>query len=275
MREDIAVEAGQGVGTKSVGEEMISSDALIGDCYVARVLVSLQAVGENVGPAVVAVGGGSMAVSDGVAEHDDGGGAFGSEDIDGGDLIPVVDVFGVGEIGGGGFVSVDDVRRSAGTGVAGFRGGRSLEVERDRNVRESVDLVSDGVGNVVGAGRDGDVGRSGEGERLVGAGIDLSRGWTEWVRDMDRADVEGFDSEGVGDVNAESRASEREMKYLADGGVAEIVGRKGVVGLGDLLGAGPGDDPDGGLVGSLKRCGAGGDQGQGEYFVEQSCHCRI
>ncbi len=72
--EDIAIEAGEGVGTEAVGEQVIAADALVGDSDVAGCGRGLQALGEDVGPAVVAVGSGAVAVGDGVAEGDDGGG---------------------------------------------------------------------------------------------------------------------------------------------------------------------------------------------------------
>ena len=56
--EHVAIEAGQCVGAEAVGEQVIAADALVGDANVARRRGGLQARGEHIGPAVVAVGGG-------------------------------------------------------------------------------------------------------------------------------------------------------------------------------------------------------------------------
>ena len=66
--EHIAIEAGERVGAQAVDEKMIAADAVIehGDVLCGGGL--LQARGEHVGPAVVAVGGGGVAVGDGIAK---------------------------------------------------------------------------------------------------------------------------------------------------------------------------------------------------------------
>ena len=121
-REHVAIEAGEHVGAEAVGEQVVAADALIEDPDVVRCGRGLETRGEDVGPAVVAVGGGGVAVGDGVAEGDDGAGAGRGEDVDAGELVPVVDVFRVGKVGGGDEVAVHVVRGGAGAGMAGFAG---------------------------------------------------------------------------------------------------------------------------------------------------------
>jgi hypothetical protein len=45
-------------------------------------------------------------------------------------------------------------------------------------------------------------------------------------------------------VDSEKASADGEMENLSDSGVAEVVGRKRVVWFGNLLGGGPGDDPE-------------------------------
>ena len=92
LGEDVAVEAGEGVGAEAVGEEVVAADALVEDAGGMGCGVGLEALGEDVGPAVVAVEGGGGAVGDGVAEGNDGEGGGGGLDVDGGDEVPVVDL---------------------------------------------------------------------------------------------------------------------------------------------------------------------------------------
>ncbi len=63
--------------------------------------------------------------------------------------------------------------------------------------------------------------------------------------DVGGGDVERGCAEGVGDVDAKGLAASGEVKDLAEGCVAEVVGREGVLRFGDLLGCGPGDYPGG------------------------------
>ena len=72
--EHVAIEAREGVGAEAVGEQMVAADAVVETrrccCVAGR---GLKASGENIGPAVVAVGGGAVAVGNGIAKGDDGG----------------------------------------------------------------------------------------------------------------------------------------------------------------------------------------------------------
>src|SRR5215471_4388554 len=64
------------------------------------------------------------------------------------------------------------------------------------------------------------------------------------MRDVDAGQAKHFGSERVGDVDTEKRSASGEMEDLSDGGIAEIVGGQSVVRFGNLLGGGPGDDPE-------------------------------
>ena len=69
LREHVAIEAREGVRSKAAAEEAIAAETVIEDGHIPRRLVRLQAPGQHVGPAVVAVGRRPAPVGDGVAEH--------------------------------------------------------------------------------------------------------------------------------------------------------------------------------------------------------------
>jgi hypothetical protein len=115
---------------------MISADALVGDPDVARGGRGLETLRQDVGPAIVPVGGCAVSVGDGVAEDHDGGGCGRGEHVDCGDLIPVVDVLRIEEIGCGDEIAVGDVGGSTGAGMRGLADGRLVEVEGDREIGE-------------------------------------------------------------------------------------------------------------------------------------------
>ena len=62
--------------------------------------------------------------------------------------------------------------------------------------------------------------------------------------DVDRGDVEGFEAEGVGEMDSQGGSADGEMNDLPDGGVAQIVRGHGVLGFGDLLRSSPARYPD-------------------------------
>ena len=233
----------------------------------------LEASGEDVGPAVVSVGGGAVAVGDGVTEGDDGGGAGGGEDVDRGDEVPVIDVMGISKFGRGGGIAVDIPGRGTGAGMARLLFGRDVQVESYGDVGERGDGVVDGIGDIFGAWRNGDIGSAGEGERAIGGGVDRRGGGRERPGDVDGGEVEGRDAESVREVDAEGRAAGGEVEDFADSRVTEGLGREGVLGLGDLLGGAPGGDPD-----RWRRSGADGHgereekNGGGENLDKLSGH---
>ena len=115
------------------------------------------------------------------------------------------------------------------------------------------DGVVDGVGDVFGAGGNGDVGGSAEGKGLVGGGIDGGRGGRERARDMDRGEMQRVGAEGVGEMDTEGHTAHGDADDLTEGRVAQIVGGKGILRFWNLLRSRPGADPDLGVRGSL--CG--------------------
>jgi hypothetical protein len=56
-------------------------------------------------------------------------------------------------------------------------------------------------------------------------------------------DVQGLGSECIREMHSHGRASEGKVKKLAHGCVAQILGRNGILGLGDLLRSSPRDYP--------------------------------
>jgi len=224
----------------------------------------LEAGGEDVSPAVVSVGGCAVSVGDGVAEGYDGCGWCVGEDVDGGDLIPVIDVLGRIEFGGGDGVAVDEIGGGTGAGVAGLDRWRRVVVDGDGDVGQRWDWKFYGVREEFCAGRDGEVGVASEGEGAVGGGVNGRVGGRDGVGDVDGGEVERGGSEGVGDVDAEGIAACGEVDDLAEGSVAEVVRGEGILGLGDLLGGGPGDDPGGWLW-----CGRGGLFGENRQGSEE------
>ncbi len=65
----VAIKACKRVGTETIGQQVISTDALIGNSNRSCLGRSLESGREHIGPTVVAVGGGSVAIGDGVTEH--------------------------------------------------------------------------------------------------------------------------------------------------------------------------------------------------------------
>ena len=55
--------------------------------------------------------------------------------------------------------------------------------------------------------------------------------------------MEGFGSEGVGEMDADGGSADGEVDDLPESGVGEVFRRERVVRLGNLLGCSPGGDP--------------------------------
>jgi len=81
-------------------------------------------------------------------------------------------MFGLGEGGSADQVAVNVPGRSTGAWVAGFAGGRGLEMEGDGEVGEGGDGVIDWVGEEFCAGWDIGLRIAGEGQRAIAGGID-------------------------------------------------------------------------------------------------------
>jgi len=263
LGEDVAIEAGEGIGAEAVGEEVVAADAEVEDGDVARGGRGLEACGEDVGPAIVTVGGGGVPVGDGVAEGDDCGCERRGENVDAGELIPVFDMLRVRKVGCGDEVAVEVPRGGVGAGVSGFGGRRRVKMEGDGEARERRDGAGDGVGEIFSAGGDEDVGGSRKSYGAIGCGVNCGGVECERVRDVHGCDVERRGPKRIRQADAERGAADGEVDDLADGGVAEIVGRDGILGLGNLDGSGPGAGP--GLLLSVCRtereeCDGGGEK---------------
>lgn len=214
---------------------MVAPNALIGDGDVASGGRSLQAGSEDVGPAVVAISGCAVAVSDGVTKDNDGRRSGWGLNVDFTDLVPVVNVFWVAERRSADLISVHEPGCGAGAGVTGFAGGRRLEVEGDGEIRERRDRVVDGIRDKLCSRRNVGVRFACKGQRAIAGGINRWRRCGQRTRDVDRGDVESFSAEGIGEMQADGRSADGEVHNLAQSCVREIFRRQSVVGFGDLL----------------------------------------
>ncbi len=197
---------------------------------------------QRVGPAVVAVGGGAVAVGDGIAQHRDGGDVRGRQHVDALDLIPVLDALRVRQLGSGDEIARGVEAGGARAGMAGLLRRRRVVMQADGEVAERRGIERHGIGDVVGAGRDRDVAAAGEGQSAVGSGVDAAED-QRGPRDVRRQDVQRLDPEDVGDVDPERLAAEGEMHGLAQRRALQRLGRQDVARLGDLLRRCPGAHP--------------------------------
>ena len=78
---------------------------------------------------------------------------------------------------------------------------------------------------------------------MIGCGVDGSGGRRYGERDVDRCDMQRLGSEGVGEMDAECGTADGEVDDLADGGVAQVVGRERILRFGNLLRCSPGGYP--------------------------------
>jgi hypothetical protein len=101
LGDHIMIEARQGTRSQAIGEEMVSANAVIEDRQIPGTWIGLQALRQNVGPAVIAVGGGAVAISNGVAKHDDGTCSGRGSYVNSGNEIPVINSFCDVELGRG------------------------------------------------------------------------------------------------------------------------------------------------------------------------------
>jgi len=116
-----------------------------------------------------------VAVGDGVAESNDGGCGGRGLHIDFGELIPMIDVFGISERGSADEVAVDVVGSGARAGVSGLAGRRRLEIERDGEIGKRKDGIVDGIGDEFCAGRNVGFRLASKSERAIAGGIDCWR----------------------------------------------------------------------------------------------------
>ena len=96
----------------------------------------LQSRCEHIGPAVIAVGGGSMTIGDGVSERNDGSCVRWREHIDFRHLVPMIHVLRLGERGRGYLVTVDVIGRGARAGMACLLCRWCLQMKRHSEIGE-------------------------------------------------------------------------------------------------------------------------------------------
>src|SRR5690606_38283593 len=111
QREDVAVEAGEGVLAEPVVEDAVAAGGLVGDGEAA------EPVEELVGPAVVVVGGRSPAVGETVA--DQGEDRHRRLHLDAAQEVPVLDRRRARQLGAAGLVACGQVGGGPGAGVGG------------------------------------------------------------------------------------------------------------------------------------------------------------
>ena len=129
--EDIAIEPRESVRAKSIFEDAVAADSLVDDAEMP----GCKLLGEDVRPAIVGVGGGSVTVRDRVAERDDGGCILPGLDLESRDEVPV-------RKGSRRFercilevIAGQEERCGAGASVKGQRVGRPFDHHGDDDVR--------------------------------------------------------------------------------------------------------------------------------------------
>ena len=187
-------------------EDAAAADAGVEDGDAAGLFVSVEAAGEDVGPAGVGVLRAVGSVGDAVPEGDDGGGVRWGADVHGFDEVPGVAGLGGGEVGGSDLVAGDDVVGLVREVVEG-EGGEGLggEEDGDGEVRQGREIEGGGVRDGRGPGGDGDGGKAAEGEGVGGGQGDIAGFLRE--RDMDCAEGERFGAELIGELDADERAA--------------------------------------------------------------------
>ena len=241
LREDVAIEAGEGVGADAGDEHAVAADPFIENRQIGRGRVVVQTDGQVVGPAVVLVVGGIGAVSNGIAEGDDRSGLRRDRlGVDAFEEIPGRDGNGRGEAGSTDFVAGLDVVDLLGAGMHGDIADL-LERQKEANgeVSEGVGREGNGVAEGFGAGGNDDGGLTAENKSVEGAG--LNGGFAGAKGDAGGVDAEGLSPELVREADAQSLAGDGGMDNLAQGGADEggdLVPRIAVEGR-----CSPGSDP--------------------------------
>jgi hypothetical protein len=238
-----------GGGGAAVAEQGVAGGALVHDGDLAAVDAA-QAGAEQIGPAVVLVAVGPEAVGDGIAEGDDAGGGWGAEHVDAGDVGARLGLGGAGHGGGAGLVAVGDRDGLQRPEMLGDDVGLG-DVERDHEVGAAMDRDGDGIADRDGAGGNVQGGLAGEGDRVIGGGVDGAAVGGE--RDVDVAEGQRAGAVLVGQAQAQAGAAGGDVGDGAQRLVFVLAGRGGV---GGVLGGGPGGDPG-------RRRGGRGDEGEG------------
>jgi len=183
--ENIGVKTRESVGAEAIEEQSIAADALIDNGNGLRCGIGLEALGEQVRPAIVTVGGGAMSVGDGISEYDDGGGLRSGDNVDGGDEVPMFDFFRRGEFGRCNKIPMSEEGSSAGTGMTGLTGRRGVEIDGDGQIGKSRNGDRNSIGEVFGPGGNDYVGAARESESFVGGWHD-GTGRRAGLGNMDR-----------------------------------------------------------------------------------------
>src|SRR5579864_9341791 len=157
------IEARQCIRPQSVGEQMVPANAVIQNSQISGAWIGLQALRKNVGPTVIAVGGGAVAIGDGVSQNDDcacsGRGFY----VNSGDEVPVINSFCDVELRRGDWISVGDIGGCPRTRMARLLDWSCVEAQRDGNIRQRICRKRNRIREVVCMGRNGYVGRAREG----------------------------------------------------------------------------------------------------------------
>ena len=106
-REHIVIEARQRIRTKAVEQQSITANSGIYYSEVCRSRIRLQALRQQVGPAIVAVRCCAVSISDRIAESNNCGSLWRSCDFDSGDEVPVLERLCRSKIGGRDLIAVN------------------------------------------------------------------------------------------------------------------------------------------------------------------------
>lgn len=267
LLEYIAVEALGGGLAEASADDAVASDAEVEDASGA-----LQAFGHDVGPAVLGIGGAAASVGDGVADDGDDGWlgcrrlvGGGGGDLDGGDVVPVVDALGGGEglprLEGAGH----DIRGGARSAVRGGVLGCSAVADGDGEALQGSQMVGQGVAAGVAACLDGHAASSAEGQIAGRRGVDQRR--VACVGDVDAADVDGVAAEDVAEAQPEPLAAERDVYDLSQRAIGEVGRARHIGYAGGFHGGGPCGDE--GRLWAVGTPGACRQRGGGEHQEDE------
>jgi hypothetical protein len=131
LRDYVVIESCQSVWPKPVEQQPISADAVIENRDIACAILCLQAFGEDIGPTIVAVCSGPMAVSNRIAQSDHRTRVGCSRDIHSADEVPVLDLFRIGKFGSRDQIAMNQKRRFPRTWMACLLRRRHIGVQRD------------------------------------------------------------------------------------------------------------------------------------------------
>src|SRR5262249_46285615 len=120
LRNHVMIEASESIGSKTIEQKAVAADAVIQNgkrlCCTSR----LQALCQEIGPAIVCVGGCAVAISDGVTQNNNRASSGGSGDIDATYEVPVLHFLRIGKIGCRDLVTVCHVRGRTRTRMSGL-----------------------------------------------------------------------------------------------------------------------------------------------------------